>query len=1026
MALTLIANSGIQFYKFLLKIDPNAEGIKGIGFYEWIDTQAQRVTLEYARFLPDEEVWVSKRQLAEEGFVDENGKLLDNINLNVLQKLDEDSEIFTVNDIETPLEFFENRWMPLPYFESVGEGNMRFGPTNWCRIKLVPHNVQRKVKEYKAVLAFDTSTAKSNDDYESPLLYESPKTFQICSDLDLLLNYTNDKFNCGWVEEYLVDIVLKGRQNIPQEFPSLKYIAYYLYFVKYLSSLKDENKTKIFPAIDLYPQLPNQFVDVDLILDIGNSNTCGVLFESPQDKNNFEFTSVKKLNIQDLSAPEFSYEDPFSMQLAFHQCDFGEMGHQSMKFKWPSFVRVGSEAKRLIYQSTNKISPEGKELVTNHSSPKRYLWDYEESNFQWELIQLGDSNFSAPIWVEGISQQFSKDGTFTKSVDFGTTNNFSRKSLMTFVLIEILAHAMVQINSVEFRTKHGQATQARKLRRLLITCPTAMTQAEQIVLRRCAEEASIALSRYYSSTYDTEYDEQNEKNKVEIIPSIKDLKKNLTQLDTKKDWIYDEATCCQFVFLYAEISKRYLNNCEKYFGLYGKTRRDLYDYDQKSITIGSIDIGGGTTDLMICTYKYSDKGSAAVLTPVPLYWESFNYAGDDLLKEIVRQVIIEGRIDDEAFRGCSGVIENFARDKGIEHIERKLNTFFGIDNNNIDFIGRQYRRKFNTQISVPIAERYLDHAKNNERDTILTFDDLFPVYKPNNDLLTYFEKHFGFRFQDIRWKLSAKKINNIVETVFEPMIKQLCTLLHVKSCDFVLLAGRPTSLQKIGDLFLKFYPVSPDRIITLNDYRVGRWYPFQEGNGYFNDQKSLVAVGASIALMGGKLDKLQGFRINVETLKRELISTAEYFGTYDRNTKSLSKVFISPDENKCRFEIDSLPLMIGFKRLPAHSYPGRMIYLLDFDDHKIEERQKAKSGTDENLAQDIEYYKTNLKNRMPLRVQFSRQAREDRELLILESIEDRERETLPKSIFKLQVKTLDEDNGYWLDTGEFALKISVK
>jgi hypothetical protein len=1019
----LIANSGIQFYKFDLKIDPNDDIIKTMGFWEKIDFKAQRVTLEYAVRLPEDEVWVSRRQLLMEGYLDENNELLPDINTKVLSILDEETDCFYISDIETPLEYYENEWLPLPYFR-----NNEFGPTNWCRIKLIPINLQSRIKEYRAILAFDTKTS-AGEDLETPVLDTEYNNFSLCDDVDKLLNFCDKTFGGDWINTYLKE-VHDRKEEFKDETFELKYLGRYIYLVKYLQTLN------VCPVIELHSDDVENPIDVDLVLDIGNSNTFGVLIENTPNQK-FNFHSVEKLKIQDLTQPENDYGDPFSMRLAFHKCDFGEMGGINQKFQWPSFIRVGKEAKRLIYNTANTISTKGRESMTNHSSPKRYLWDTDKSDVQWELILTAEdmtkSGFmDTSIYLEGITEQFTKDGSFTKSVDFGTRNQFSRKALMTFVFIEIVSHAMVQINSEEFRTKHGDSNIPRKLRRILITCPTAMVQAEQIILRQCAEEAAMALSRYHKVTYRENYDDKADTSLVEIIPGVKDLKKDLTLIDTKKDWIYDEASCCQLVFLYAEISERYLNNCEKYFDLYGRHRTDLgaYDkksdlgaYDKKSLTIGSIDIGAGTTDLMINAYKYDDEGTA-VLTPVPLYWESFSYAGDDLLKEIIRQIIIEGEVEKDEFIGCSGLIKNEAQKRGIIDIDQKLNNFFGTNSNNFDFTKRQLRKKFNVQVSIPIAERYMEHAQKNGADEIFTFEDFFSEYQPNADILDFFEDHFGYKFQDIRWKLSTKKVNEIVERFFEPFIKQLSVLLHVMKCDFILLAGRPTTLPKIGDLFLKFYPVSPDKIITLNNYRVGKWYPFQDGTGKFTDQKSIVAVGAAIAMMGGRLDKLSGFRLNMDFVKKRLISTAQNFGIYDTNSQHIDNVFISPDTNKAEFKVSSLPLMIGFKRLAAKTYRGRIIYLLDFDDDKIREKRKEHHEDLDNtaFAKELELYKTNLKNRMPFRVSISRQYRQNRELLTIESVKDKNKQLL-KSIFKLKLKTLDEDTGYWLDTGQFVLGI---
>ena len=478
-----------------------------------------------------------------------------------------------------------------------------------------------------------------------------------------------------------------------------------------------------------------------------------------------------------------------------------------------------------------------------------------------------------------------------------------------------------------------------------------------------------------------------------------------------------------FLF-YAEISKRYLNNCDKYFGLYGRERPDLYPDQpkEKVLTVGSVDIGGGTTDLMINAYRYQSSG-VAVLQPEPLYWESFsNVAGDDLLKMIIQNVIIEGKVNDPDELGCIGVIENEARKRGVPNIREKLNDFFGTTIARTGFLRSRMRKKFIIQVAKPIAEHYLEHARLEKEDQHAKFSDFFHDHKPSQDILDFFEKQFGFRFEDIIWKLSADRVNKIVENTFEPLMRKICTLLFVKGCDFVLLAGRPTSLRVMSELFLKYYPVPPNRLISLNEYRVGRWYPFNDGNGYFDDDyKTIVTVGACIALMGGKLDKLDGFRLNLDLVKKNLISTAEYFGTYDPHRKLIKDVFITPDENKVQLSIEGLPIMIGFKRLPAKTYPLRIIYSMDLNDDRIIQSMKEQYGDEDKvlLRQRAEEYKTNLKNRMPFTVRIRRDYRSDREFLELVDVVDSDRMTVNQNLIKFDLQTIDEEKGHWLDTGEF-------
>lgn len=1020
MSLTLISNSGIQFHKFTLDIDPNQNLIKSMGFWEKFSAANGKLSLEYAMYLPDRDIWVSKRSLVREDFIDSKGRLSDSIDYSVLKALDETTEFYSINDVQSCLELYENRWLPIPYFRCSEAGDNVFGPTNWARVYLRPlpqGDSRTRIKSYEAVIAFDTTFRSDDDLLEVPYVSENSNDnlFTLCRSEDLILNYCDSNFKCGWVEEYLVEVAHGSRANVPPAFPSLKYLARYIYLMRYLSELPH------FPQLELFTD-KNIPVEVDLVLDIGNSNTCGLLFEEPSGRS-FDFTSAKKLKINDLTSWGKSCSEPFSMNLAFSKCSFGDIGYNTNRFQWPSILRIGEEATDLISNSFMDTE-RGLETATFHSSPKRYLWDDSRSKVQWEFTRNNGSRIPSTVYLRGISEQFFSDGNLSVNNDFGAMSHFSRRSLMTFVYIEILAHALSQINSHDFRLSHGNINRPRRLRRLVITCPTAMAQKEQVALRKCAEDASVALKRYYSNTFEIEVDISSLGREMEIVPSVRDLGRDMTQFDKRRDWIYDEATCCQLVFMYAEVSKRYLNDCDLFFNLYGKHRSDLEGYDKKSVTVGSVDIGGGTTDLMICAYQYEGAG-LAVLTPKPLYWDSFNLAGDDFKKEIVRQIILEGRITDNYYKGCTGVIENHGRSLGINNIRDLMNRFFGTDSNNIDHVARVIRKNFNSQVLVPIANRYLQHAENKLPDAVVSFRELMGDHYPSQELLTHFSKHFGFRIEDVQWKLSERRVNEILESTLEPLLRQISAVLFAMGCDFVLLAGKPTSLSRVEDLFLKFYPVSPDRIITLGNYRVGRWYPFSDDSGYFKDPKTIVSVGAMISLMGGRLDNLAGFRLNLEYLKTDIVSTADYVGVFHPNTKNTESVFLSPDNNRGEFSVAGLPVSIGSRQLSADNYPGRPLFQLDFNEAKIRERVNVQypNLTMGELPEYIEQMRVQLKSRMPFRILFSRQYRDNKEVITIESIIDKDRNEISNSLLTLSLKTLPEEVGYWLDTGEFQLSV---
>lgn len=81
---------------------------------------------------------------------------------------------------------------------------------------------------------------------------------------------------------------------------------------------------------------------------------------------------------------------------------------------------------------------------------------------------------------------------------------------------------------------------------------------------------------------------------------------------------------------------------------------------------------------------------------------------------------------------------------------------------------------------------------------------------------------------------------------------------------FYLIGRTPHFFKNKWYLFLKFYAVPPNRLVTLNKYRVGLWYPYHDGNGYFSKgEKSIVAVGALIGYLASTNGDLTGFSLDL-------------------------------------------------------------------------------------------------------------------------------------------------------------------
>ena len=197
--------------------------------------------------------------------------------------------------------------------------------------------------------------------------------------------------NEAWVDQWLLELYTARNQGKRrgaawgEEDPYvLKHLASYLTWLDIVRlAVRDVAVQVINPARDTP-------VDVDLILDIGNSRTTGILVETPPqcstDLNQSYVLRLRDLSQPDLnmptrSRPGWNSWTPPSATIPLSR----RSGRQTPAFAWPSAVRIGPEAARL---ATQAVCAEG---TTGMSSPKRYLWDERPWQQTWRYNTSGNT-----------------------------------------------------------------------------------------------------------------------------------------------------------------------------------------------------------------------------------------------------------------------------------------------------------------------------------------------------------------------------------------------------------------------------------------------------------------------------------------------------------------------------------------------------------------------------------------------------------------------------------------------------------
>ncbi len=1011
MGYSLIANSGIHIAAFSLDI--NIKDNFSLWFHEWYNTTDGEWILDLAQEINTDSnrYFYKKKVLFENGFLKGTTGNRD-IDINALNdegikpimiddQMQGTGEIFKMSfaDRNNTLSMFENHWLPIPYFFKRSEKRFKFGPLNWSRFKLIPiDSKDETIKRYKVLLAFDTRTGEAENKYDEcpvfPDQYVTDMKFDVCKQEFLLMDYCSPTKEWEYINNYIFKLAHPELSSVGKikKGHKLNYVASFFLLINYIA------KNDIFPQVKLYKDYDVVVKDVDMVIDIGNSRTTALLVE---DNSNFNQLNQLQLidytSINDISADPSditTYQEPFDMRLAFRKVDFGLFGIQGSKqFVYPSFVRLGKEANSLIHKATE--TNVNQENLSTLSSPKRYLWDVRRSKEEWKFIILDGEQDNHILNIPGLSEHLQSDGQVANNASGGQSYHYSKSSLMTFAFLEMLVQAQTQINSHKYRTDRGDENMLRKVRRIIVTCPTAMSRIERESLVKCADSAVKLLNLFNGSN-----------RKIDIIPQAPSFR------DSENRWYFDEATCSQLVYMYGEVGYKYKGSSQEFFNLYGKSDKDE---GQPELTIGSLDIGAGTSDLMISKYSYT-KGDVTTIIPDPLFYDSFYYAGDEMLNDLVKKVM---------FFSPNSAFRKMMKDKSETEYRQILRNFFGPDYTGQTISDRNLRRDFNMQYSVPLMYYFLELLSNKAKDCNVWYADVFTESPPNERVRSGFKSFFGFELEDLEWEYNEEYVSDVVTKSLEPLLKKIATIMHSYRCDIVLLSGRPSSLAPIRNIFLKYYSVSPNRLILLNNYFVGHWYPFSNNTGYIANAKTIVAMGALISYYATSLGNLDRFVIDTSKLDQNLTSVVNYIEATREGDPI--EYLITPDKSWGELMVSSLPTRLNVRQIGIASYPSRKLYVIDFNSYKISERirlQHIKNGApinDSQLLAKTKEITEGLRLRMPFYLTIQRDEN-DKEKLTITSIRDKDNNDLADNNIEINIQSLSADNNYWLDTGAFEIQ----
>lgn len=910
----------------------------------------------------------------------------------------------------------EGVWVPVPYLR-LHAGRFSDGPLNWARARLVtvePH--EDPDHTHRLILSFDT---RVDDQDIAGAAYLAPRQDDITAGGRFALAWHGQDMGWfqeqAWVSAWLAELhrengakrMRMAAEDIDDAERELTHLAHYLNILWLIGA---KGKTPRIRILGNGPDETSRPIDVDLVLDVGNSRTFGLMVEShPQESDGLKDRYV--LQLRDLLQPQNVCREPFESRVEFAEATFGKLDHSCQSgradaFVWPTIARVGPEASRLAAQRR------GTEGSTGLSSPKRYLWDEAPYLPGWRFNTAfgrpdGEPHATAQPFGDLIDDLGEALYTLPPEQQMPVfTPHYSRSSLMTFMLAEVLAQALMQMNSPGQRMRMKQAHAPRRLASVILTVPPSMPAAERdLFVERVQQAVGLVWKAmgWHPADKPLSFTEADET----AWPSL-----------PKVVIKWDEATCAQMVWLYSEIISHFGGRPEEFI----RTTRHPWtgeERDARTLRIASIDIGGGTTDLVITDYALdSGQGANVALHPIQRFRDGFKVAGDDIELEVIQYMLIPA-------------IEAALREYGIAETRPLLHRLMGAEGETVQ--DKVLRQQLTLQVLHPLALAVLaayemyDPVAGAETQS-RSFGEILGEARPSPEVMAHVVRtvraHVApglpeFDLMSVRLPLDLHRLHNLFlsnEMEICKTIRVLCEIVHLHSCDVLLATGRPSRLPGVQALFRALLPLPPSRIVPLHGYHAGAWYPLGSQDR-IADPKTTAAVGATLSLLCAER-RIPNFFVRTNAFS--IPSTIRVIGLVDRNmTIRDEDVYFhgieldDPDYQfpEIAFEMRG-PMTIGFRQLDAARWPAAPLYRLDFaEDSELAAR--ARKAMDAPSAEGSGGF---------LRVTLKRaRARGRNEALSIDQVTTADGGALSPRSLSLSLCTLNtvglEETGYWLDSG---------
>ena len=620
-----------------------------------------------------------------------------------------------------------------------------------------------------------------------------------------------------------------------------------------------------------------------------------------------------------------------------------------------SAVRMGLEAEDIA----QRVRTEG-DILLGLSSPKRYLWADDEawlegdvwnmcdpddrcathnyvSLLQGPLIRYLEEEDPDELRLPDPADPQIREDELAREVPLKPRH--APRVMMVAAIYEMLSQAYCYVNSPAYRALLGDPQRHREIHGLSLSFPSGMIQQERERFQKQIEKAvdlfacSIGRTQSHRPVATLSIDEASAVHLTYIWSELQMVNRDVRLWFQCVGRARPEATppaeSAAATPPPATTSTVRPMSRPAPPGRPGRpgSRRVETPPDNREVRIACIDIGGGTSDLMVARYT-NVGGVVDRIEGEVLHRDGISLAGDQLVKRLLERIIVP-HFADRVGMGPEEVARLFGP-------ELPSNRAF-----------RAQRISWINRLFVPLAQRYLQHAVDENLAEQISHVDCEYV---SEEVTAAFEASvnkiyragmFNIR-QPLELYYEPERFEEVVHDVFDELLFDFCERITRHDVDIVLLAGQPTKLRYLQDRVRMYLPLPSDRVIPMHNYYAGTWYPYQGDGGQLGvivDPKSAVVVGAAIqSLMH------EGLLGNIRFQMKDATHTgkagagvatnqnAYFWGLMTEGTTRIreDKVIFQPDEANNRFDLQVVAerILIGRRKSPNPHAEVSPVWLL--------------------------------------------------------------------------------------------------